>query len=151
MMMKGYAIEKLPEKNAISRSVEEDISLKDAVNIAHFLRGKKISELRDIIDGVIEKRTAVPYFRYLDSVSHRRGVGPGRYPVKAMKAFKQTFLNAVANAEFKGLDTDNLRLVHVEASKGRMIKKYRPKAHGSAGLFVKDLVNISMVLEEVKE
>lgn len=149
--MKGYSYTSTSEKNAIARAVETDISLKDAVNIAHHLRGKSLSEARTIIDEVIEKKRAVPYFRYLDSVSHRKGVGPGRYPVKAMKAFRDVINNAEANAEFKNLNSDALMIRHIAASKGRMVKKYLPKAYGRSGAFFKDLVNIEVVLEEVEE
>jgi large subunit ribosomal protein L22 len=146
--MKGYSIQEMPEKSAIARAVEVDISLKDAVNVAHYIRGMGANEAVKTMDEVIEKKKPVPYFRYLDSVSHRKGIGPGRFPVRAAKAFKATLENAISNAEFKNLDVENLRVVHVEATKGRMLKKYRPKAHGTAGLFVKDLVNISMVVTE---
>ncbi len=149
--MKGYSITEFPEKSAIARVKETDISLKDAVNIAHFLKGKSLERVKDIIDGVIEKKTPVPYFRYLDSVSHRRGTGPGRYPVKAAKAFKELIDNAEANAEFKSLNMDALVVKHIAASKGRMIKKYTPKAYGRAGANFKDLINLEIVLEEVEE
>ncbi|AKA47807.1 50S ribosomal protein L22 [uncultured archaeon] len=149
--MKGYSITEIPEKSAIARVKETDISLKDAVNIAHFLRGKKLERVRDLIDGVIEKKTPVPYFRYLDSVSHKRGMGPGRYPVKAAKAFRELIDNAEANAEFKSLNMDALVVKHIAASKGRMIKKYTPKAYGRAGANFKDLINLEIVLEEVEE
>ena len=149
--MKGYSITEIPEKSAIARVKETDISLKDAVNIAHFLRGKKLERVRDLIDGVIEKKTPVPYFRYLDSVSHKKGMGPGRYPVKAAKAFRELIDNAEANAEFKSLNMDALVVKHIAASKGRMIKKYTPKAYGRAGANFKDLINLEIVLEEVEE
>lgn len=149
--MKGYSITEVPEKGAIARVKEADISLKDAVNIAHYLRGKNLERVRAIIDGVIEKKTPVPYFRYLDSVSHRRGMGPGRYPVKAAKAFRELLDNAEANAEFKSLNTEALVVTHIAASKGRMIKKYSPKAYGRAGANFKDLINLEIVLEEVEE
>ena len=149
--MKGYSITEIPEKSAIARVKETDISLKDAVNIAHFLRGKKLERVRDLIDGVIEKKTPVPYFRYLDSVSHKRGMGPGRYPVKAAKAFRELIDNAEANAEFKSLNMDALVVKHIAASKGRMIKKYTGEADGRAGAKFGDMRNLEIVLEEVEE
>lgn len=149
--MKGYSITEIPEKSAIARVRETDISLKDAVNIAHFLRGKSLEHVKNILDGVVEKKTPVPYFRYLDSVSHRKGTGPGRYPVKAARAFLELINNAEANAEFKSLNMDTLVVKHIAASKGRMIKKYTPKAYGRAGANFKDLINLEIVLEEVEE
>lgn len=149
--MKGYSIVEIPEKSAIARIRETDISLKDAVNIAHYLRGKSLERVKDILEGVVAKKTPVPYFRYLDSVSHKRGTGPGRYPVKAAKAFQELLNNAEANAEFKSLNMDTLVVKHIAASKGRMIKKYTPKAYGRSGANFKDLINLEVVLEEMEE
>ncbi len=147
--MKGYSIKEIGEKSAIAKGVDLNISLKDSVNIAHHLRGKKLTHAREIIDRAIKKEIPIPYFRYLDSVSHRKGkVGPGRFPVKALKAFRDVLDNAEANAEFKNLDTGNLVIVHISAYKGRMIKNYTPKAYGRSGGLNRDLITLEVVLEE---
>ncbi|WP_337860264.1 50S ribosomal protein L22 [Ferroplasma sp.] len=145
--MKGYSIDKMPEKHARAQVRETDISMKDAVNVAHFLKDMDLETAKNSLDLVMEKKIAVPYFRYLDSVSHRRATGPGRYPVKAIKAFKKLLDDVSANAEFKGL-TDDLKIFHLSASKGRMIKKFLPKAYGRAGAFFKDLINLEVVVVE---
>lgn len=149
--MKGYSIAQIPERSAIARAKEVDISLKDAVNIAHYLRGMDFERAKNTLEKVIAKEQPVPYFRYLDSVSHRKGMGPGRYPVRAARAFLDLLNNVEANAEFKSLDTDSMKIVHLSASKGRVIKKYTPKAYGRAGAFFRDLINIDIVVEEVTE
>lgn len=149
--MKGYTVTEFPEKSAIARVKEADISMKDAVNIAHYLRGKSLELVKNILEGVVKKERPVPYFRYLDSVSHRKGMGPGRYPVKAAKAFQELVNNAEANAEFKSLNMEALKVSHIAASKGRMVKKYSPKAYGRAGAKFKDLIHLEIVLEEVEE
>lgn len=145
--MKGYNIDKLPEKYAKAMVKETDISMKDAVNIAHFLRGMNVESAKNLIDSVMEKKIPVPYFRYLDSVSHRRSIGPGRFPIKAAKEFKKLLNDVSANAEFKGL-SDDLKIFHISASKGRVIKKFTPKAYGRAGAFFKDLINLEVIVTE---
>ena len=149
--MKGYSINEIPEHSSKGRLYEQDVSLKDAVNVAHFLRGLNLQVAKDTLDLVIEKKKPVPYFRYLDSVSHKKAVGPGRYPVKTARAFMKLLANVESNAEFNGLNTDNLKIVHVAASKGRMIKKYLPKAQGRSGASFKDLVNLEIVVQEEEE
>lgn len=47
--MKGYAITEFPERSAIARVREADISLKDAVNIAHFLRGMPLDRAKRLL------------------------------------------------------------------------------------------------------
>lgn len=149
--MKGYSIEQFPEQSARSRIVEANISLKDAINIAHYLRGMTLSAAKKAVELGIEKKKPVKYFRYLDSVSHRTGTGPGRYPVRALKIFKKALDNAEANAEFKNLDLEKLVVRHLAATKGQMLKRYAPKAYGRAGGLDRDLVNIEVVVEEVKD
>ncbi|MGE9811307.1 50S ribosomal protein L22 [Ferroplasma acidiphilum] len=145
--MKGYSIDKMPEKHARAQVKETDISMKDAVNVAHFIRNMDLEAAKNALNLVVEKKMAVPYFRYLDSVSHRKGIGPGRYPVKAVKSFQKLLDDVSANAEFKGL-TDDLKIFHISASKGRMIKKFTPKAYGRAGANFKDLINLDIVVIE---
>ena len=152
MKMKGYAIKEVPERSAIARVKEADVSMKDSVNIAHYLRGKPLVQAKEILEGVVKKVRPVPYFRYLDSVSHRKGkVGPGRFPVRAAKAFQELLNNVEANAEFKSLDTENLKIVHIAASKGRVVKKFTPKAYGRAGANFRDLINLEVVVKEESE
>lgn len=141
----------MPEKNAVARLVEANISMKDAVNVAHFLKNKPLDEARDYIENVIERKKPIPYFRYLDSVSHRRGTGPGRYPVRAAKAFLALLESVTANAEFKNLDTEKVVIEHIAASKGRMLKRFTPKAQGSSGANNRDLVNLEVVVAEAVE
>ncbi len=149
--MKGYSIEEIPEKSARAMKKGCNISPKDAVNIAHNIRGMNLTKAMDFLNRVIKKEEPVRYFRYLDSVSHRKGAGPGRYPVKACEHFIQLLENVEANAEFKGLDTDNLKIIYVSADKGMILKRYMPKAYGRAGANNRDLVNLSVVVEEVEQ
>lgn len=149
--MKGYSVKEFPEKSAIARGIDLNISLKDSVNIAHHLKGMTLTQARDTIEKGMKKEKPIPYFRYLDSVSHRRGTGPGRFPVRALKAFGAVLDNAEANAEFKNLDTENLVVRHIAATKSRMVKKYLPKAHGRGAPWFKDLINVEVVLEELTQ
>lgn len=146
--MKGYSITEFPEQSARARIVEANISLKDSVNIAHFLKGRTLQDAKKVVEGGMAKKTPIKYFRYLDSVSHRRASGPARYPVRALKTFQRILESVEANAEFKNLDTEKLRISHLSVSKGRMLKRYAPKAHGRAGGLDRDMINIEIVVEE---
>jgi large subunit ribosomal protein L22 len=149
--MKGYSVLNFPEQSAKARIIEANISLKDSINIAHYLRGMTLEQAKNAIDAAIDKKRAVRYFRYLDSVSHRRGSGPGRYPIRALRIFRKAVDNVEANAEFKNLNLEKLRIIHLTATKGKMLRRYAPKAYGRAGGLDRDLVNIEIIVEEVKE
>ncbi len=149
--MNGYSTNEIGEKSAKSLRKNCNISLKDAVNIAHNLRGMDLSKGEQLLKDVLERKRPIRYFRYLDSVSHRKGYGPGRYPDRAVKQFISLFENVKANAEFKGLDTDLLRISLITANKGPMLKRYTPKAYGRAGANNRDMVILSVVVDEVSE
>ncbi len=124
------------------------LSLKDSVNLCRALKGMKLDDAKDFLEDVIKKKRAVPYFRYLDSVSHRRGIGPGRYPVKEAKHILKVLENAEANAEDKDLDTDNLYIMHIAANKGEVYKRYVPRAMGRSVEIRRERVHIEVILEE---
>ena len=42
-------------------------------------------------------------------VAHKKGVGPGRFPKKAAKAILRVIESAKHNAEYKGLDAENMK------------------------------------------
>ena len=149
--MKGYSSNEIPEKSARSIRKNCNISLKDAVNIAHNLKGMNLSKAEALLEDVINKQRPIKYLRYLDSVSHRKGYGPGRYPVRAVKQFQNLIGNVKANAEFKGLDADSLKITLITANKGPMLKRFTPKAYGRAGASNRDMVHLSIIVEEVEE
>lgn len=89
------------------------ISTKAAVHLCSFLRGKSVEEAKKLLEEVMQKTSAVPYGRYNDNVGHRKGIGPGRYPVKASAIFKTLIQSVEANAQNKGLNTSQLTIVHI--------------------------------------
>ncbi|OYT32157.1 MAG: 50S ribosomal protein L22 [Thermofilum sp. ex4484_79] len=143
-----YSVVLDPVRTAIASGRDLRISYKAAVEVLKEIRGKKLDKAKRILEDIIEMRRAVPYRRFYGKVGHRRGMGPGRYPVKAAKAILSVLENAEANAEFKGLDTTRLWVVHAAAFQGMKLKKYIPRAFGRATPYFQQLVHIEMGLEE---
>ena len=143
-----YSIKVDGEKYAKAFGRDLPLSIKDSVNLCRALKGMKLDDAKDFLEDVINKRRPVPYFRYLDSISHRRGIGPGRYPVKEAKHILKVIENAEANAEDKELDTDNLYIMHIAAHKARMYKRYVPRAQGRSVEIRRERVHIEVILEE---
>ncbi len=74
----------------------------------------------------------------------------GRYPQKAAKEFIKILINAQANAEYKGIEPEDMKIAHVATKKGRVIRGYRARARGSSSPKNTETVNIEMILEEVQ-
>jgi large subunit ribosomal protein L22 len=96
-------------------------------------------------------RQAVPFKRHNDSMGHRKGpMAAGRYPQKAAKEFIKLLINAESNAEYKGIEPENMRITHIATKQGRVIRGFRPRARGRSSPKNTETVNIEIVLEEVQ-
>lgn len=106
----------------MARAVGRDlpISTKHCVEICKYIKGRKVSDARNILIGTIEKDTAIPFTRFNGGVGHKRGSGmaSGRYPVKAATKILEILDSAVANAKQKGLVENSLRVESMNAHKG---------------------------------
>src|SRR5437870_12330279 len=98
----GYTTEFKIDSMARAYGRELPISWKKAVELARALRGKKVENAITYLENVIALKQAVPFRRYNRWVAHKRGLGPARYPVKAVQYFKRVIESAVSNWEYRG-------------------------------------------------
>jgi len=147
-----YSIQGLdPDKTAIASGRDLRIKPKVAREICNHIKGMKLEEAKAFLKDVINKKRAVPYYRYRGKVPHRKqlqGHDAGRFPEKAAKEILKILNSVEANAEFKGLYADKLKIVHMAAHRGRVIRKYIPRAFGRASPYFKHLTHIEVAVEE---
>ena len=101
----------------------QGISLKYATELCRELRNKKVEKAEAFLQRILDKKDFLPLRVYRKKVPHRRGesksnVKSGRFPEKACKSFLNLLNSIKSNADFKGLDTENLLIVHAFASSG---------------------------------
>ncbi|MBO4798612.1 MAG: 50S ribosomal protein L22 [Candidatus Methanomethylophilaceae archaeon] len=150
-MVSGYTAAADPETTAKALGKEMPISPKYAREVAGMIRGMTVKNAQKALEDVIDKKRAVPLRRYNKRVSHKPGVGPGRYPVKAATYMLRILNSANANAGFKGLDTEKLAISTITVSRGRTIPGHMPRAHGRATQWNQETVNLEIILQEVDE
>ena len=148
--MKGYTAEADPDTSARAIGKEMPISPKFTREICGLIRGMKVPTAIKTLEGVIALETPVPLKRYNKRVSHKQGVGPGRYPKKAATAVLGVIKSAVANAEYKGLNVDDMVIRTISASRGRVTPGHMARAHGRATEWNQDTVNLEVIIEEVE-
>lgn len=146
--MVGYTAEANPDTTSKAIGKELPISPKHSREICRMLRGMKVQEALETLQEVIEMKRPVPMKRYKKCVSHKKGVGPARYPQKAAKAIKRVIESAISNAEYKGLDVDSMHIKVIAAHLGRTYEGWMPRAHGRATPWNQQTVNIEVILEE---
>lgn len=133
--------------------MELHISPKHAREICRTLRGMRAEKAHAYLEDVIALKRSVPFKRYARNVAHRHdlvGWDAGRYPEKAAKAVLVVLKNALANAEYKGLESEKLRIYHAGTKKGRTIQGWMPRAMGRATPKNTETVSVEMILTEVK-
>ena len=140
-------------RSSRAMGMELHISPKHAREICRTLRGMRAEKAHAYLEDVIALKRSVPFKRYSRNVAHRHdlvGWDAGRYPEKAAKAVLVVLKNALANAEYKGLESEKLRIYHAGTKKGRTIQGWMPRAMGRATPKNTETVSVEMILTEVK-
>lgn len=103
---------------AIVRGLNMEMSVKHAVAICNFIRGKYPLRAIEMLEKVSRKEIAVPM---KGEIPHRsnmpKGKMSGRYPVKASKQFIKLLKSLISNANINGLDAEKLIITIAKADK----------------------------------
>jgi len=138
------------EKSAKAYGYELHCSPKDSTNIVRAIKGMMLEDAKKYLEDVIALKRPVPAVYHKHKIHHRKGIGPGSYPEKAARCILMVLKNAENNADYKGLDAENMRIIHASAYRGREIKGYMPRAHGRAADKNEQTTNIEIILEEAE-
>lgn len=113
-----YAFQGMKENMAKAMKKDVESSMKVAIEISSFIKGRTTEEAKKILGRVLEMKQAIPYRKFNDGVGHRKGAGiaAGRFPQKASSIFIELIESAEANAQTKGLSS-NLKIIHLAPQK----------------------------------
>ena len=146
----GYTMKTDPEKTSRATGSEISVSPKHCREVCKMLTGMKVEDAKKYLQGVIDIKTPVPYTRFKMFLNPKPKVGPARYPKKAAKEILRVLESAQSNAEYKGLESDNMRVKLAAAHRGRIEKSYMPRAQGRSSPWNEQTTNIEIILEEVE-
>lgn len=119
------------------------VSTKHSMEIADMIRGMEVEKARQALNEVINYRRAVPFKKFNSDVGHKKGIGPGRYPVKAANEMLRLLNSVEANAKDKALNKVYIkRIVPNKASTPLRMGRQRGREAKSS--------NIEIVVEEMK-
>jgi len=145
----GYSVKELdPERTVRCAGRELRISPKASTEICAAIRGMRIEEAKRILTEVTEKRRAIAYRRYKREVPHKNlpeRWHAGRYPVKAASRILRLLEELEANAEYKGLNVEKLRIIHAASQRGMKTRKFISRAFGRASPYYDVLSHIELV------
>ncbi len=133
MVKKSYNFE-FGDESKIAKAFHSNAncSTKFAVEMAREIKGKRLGKAERFIQRILEKKEHLPLRKYKKKVAHRKGKAKsftksGRYPQKTAKVFLDLLRDVKANADYKGLDAENLLIIHAFASKGFRRLSYQSK------------------------
>ena len=89
------------------------MSPKYSRELALAIRGKTLVKAQKIIQDIIDMKKPLELKRHNTEVPHHFGK-PSRYPVKVAKYFLGLLDNVKANAEYKGADSEKLKIKRIE-------------------------------------
>ncbi|MFT7615466.1 MAG: large subunit ribosomal protein L22 [Candidatus Woesearchaeota archaeon] len=119
-----YATQNMTSKMAKAVKVSARVSTKQAIEIAKFIKGRKVKDAIRLLGDVTAKKFAIPYTRFNADVGHKPGIAAGRYPQNASNVFIEILKVCVANAIDKSLDEDSLVIFNVVAQRGAKSFRY---------------------------
>jgi len=146
----GYTQESDPEKTSKAIGVEFSVSPKHCREVCKMLVGMKVEDAKKYLKDVADLKRPVPYTRFKYFLNPKPKVGPGRYPKKAALAILKVLESAQSNAEYKGLESDNMKVKLAAAHRGRIEKAYMPRAQGRSSPWNEQTTNIEIILEEIE-
>ena len=115
------------------------------------IKGLSIEKSRDYLLSVIKLERSIPFKRYKNQVGHKSDPGTmsGRYPQKAATEILKLLDNLESNAEYKGIDLDRLKIINATVHKGRLMKRFTPRAMGRASPKNNAFTHVELVAQEV--
>tara|TARA_B100001750_G_scaffold116850_1_gene92611 strand:- start:39 stop:503 length:465 start_codon:yes stop_codon:yes gene_type:complete len=148
----NYAFQNFDSTRHVRAAIrEKTISHKHAREIAVAIKGLSLEKARDYLLSVVELKRSIPFGRYKNQVGHRTdpGVMSGRYPQKAATEILKLLDNLESNAEYKGIDLDRLKIINATVHKGRLMKRFIPRAMGRATPKNNAFTHVELVAQEV--
>jgi large subunit ribosomal protein L22 len=151
----GYTITGLdPEKTVKASGRDLSISHKAAREVCQKIKGMTLDQAKNLLSKVMQKKQPIPFRRYKKKAGHTHGLEKtyaGRYPIKTAQKILKVLEGAEANAEFKGLDPERLKIIHAAAYPGMKIKRYQMRAFGRSTPKFQTLTHVELVLEQTEE
>ncbi len=133
------------EHLAYARATNVPISTRDSIEVSKYLRYKSVNFAKSFLADVVALKKAVPFKTFIKDLGHKPGMSSGKYPKKAAVHFLKLLRSVEANAQVKGLDTSNLKIIKLLANKASI-----PSGGGRLGRGTKR-THLEIAVREGKE
>ncbi|MFH0868477.1 MAG: 50S ribosomal protein L22 [Candidatus Woesearchaeota archaeon] len=137
--------EKSYNKETMARALGKSlpISFKQSIEICSLIRNKDVNYAKKVLNGAISLTTPIPFRRFNMNMGHKKNIMSGRYPKKTSTEILKLIDCVEANAQFKGLNTANLVITHINANKASKVTHFGRKRSRDA-----KRTNVEIVVRE---
>ncbi|MBI2103009.1 50S ribosomal protein L22 [Candidatus Woesearchaeota archaeon] len=104
------------EHQASAKSLNIPVSTKHSIEIAKAIRYKTTSYAKQLLADVVALKRPIEFRTFKNNIGHKPGMAAGRFPEKAARQFLKLVHAVEANAQFKGLNVDDLKIVKMTAN-----------------------------------
>merc|ERR1712087_739148 len=116
----------------------------------------KLEDAKNYLEAVVDKKRVIPFRRFKSGVGRcaqakEFKVTQGRWPEKSCKIVLGLLRNAESNAEFKNLDTENLRVSHILCQRATPGRRRTYRAHGRINAYMSSPCHVELILAEENE
>ncbi len=122
-----YAFKTEEENSAKAYGRSLGISTKLSAAICNKIRSLHVEKAKSMLEKVIEKKEPVKMEKHNRDTAHKKGIGPGKFPVNAAKEILLLLKSVESNALNKGLSSKDLVIGHISAHKADRPWRYGRK------------------------
>lgn len=145
-----------PAQVAASRGSYLRVSFKNTQATAQAISGQKLETALKYLAAVSEKKRAIPFRKHHKSIGRTAqgkefGMPAARWPVKSVAFIVDLLNNAKANADAKGLNTENLIISHIQVNEAPDRRRRTYRAYGRINRFNSHPCHIEIQLSEPAE
>ncbi|MBR9682962.1 50S ribosomal protein L22 [Candidatus Woesearchaeota archaeon] len=115
--MKKQNSDAINEHSARAKANDLSISTKHCIEICNYLRYKNTAFAKNVLEEVVALRKPIPFKRFKSDMGHKPGMAAGRFPQKAANEILRLVKAVETNAQFKGLNTANLKITKILANR----------------------------------
>jgi len=114
------------ENIVLAQRYDINASYKDLAAVCDAIRYMNAGAALDKLDKLIAMEMPIEYKKHNKHMGARHELGgiKGAYPILAAKEVRLALINAIANADNKGLSGEDLYIVHAAANKTRILRRY---------------------------
>ncbi|HIH10223.1 MAG TPA: 50S ribosomal protein L22 [Candidatus Diapherotrites archaeon] len=156
MVKKAYQVAQVQRKGTASAMMKnKPVSLKYSVEIISNIKGMRVDKAIEYLKRILSMEEYLPLRKYNRKIGHKKGEAKGftkvgKYPLRCVGAFIELLENVKANADYKGLDSDNLIITHMFASQGFARRSNQAQGRISGKARKRKSAHIEIVVREAR-